>query len=184
MSKELVTIATFASEAEAQLVRGQLEEAGVQAFVEEGGLVGWGIASDAKLLVAAEDARRAVRLLSEAEDDDPPPKAPASEQITERPPRPTGITDEAPDDEDSPPLTGREGMAVRALRAALLGVLLWPLHVYVSWLLLRVYLSDEALGDGPRWRAWVALLLNVPIMAILGMFTLACFGLGDGSFFP
>lgn len=173
MSDELVTIGTFASEAEAQLVRGQLAEAGVAAFVSAGGLLGMGLSSESRVLVAASDARRAIALLNEAEDDAAAPAGPRSEQVTETPPRPAGITDEAPDDDDpGPPLTLREQMAVRAFKAALLGVipLIWPLQLYVSWLLLKVYVSDEPLGDGPRGRAWAALAINLPLVLLLAIF--------------
>lgn len=65
-------------------------------------------------------------------------------------------------EEPEPQTTDRERNAERAFRGAILGLLFFPLQVYVFWLLLRVYLSDEDLRGRSRSRAWVAAVINAP----------------------
>jgi hypothetical protein len=76
-------------------------------------------------------------------------------------------------------LTKREQDADRALRGAVIGLLFLPLQLYVFWLLLRVFVSDEELGAGKRRKAVVAALINLPIMfSFCLLLWLIC---GDGS---
>ncbi|HZU35229.1 MAG TPA: hypothetical protein VFA18_04955 [Gemmataceae bacterium] len=65
-----------------------------------------------------------------------------------------------------PPPNVREQTARRAVRGAVLGLLLWPLQLYVFWLLLRVFLSDEPLTPETRRLATIAACINLPVIAL------------------
>jgi len=96
---------------------------------------------------------------------EPEAKAPPEEEEQEEHP---AIDKAAPED--------RSATAERAFRAALVGVLFapsvllsWPLPLYSTWLLLRVWESKEPLTDRARWRAWAALWLNVLVLVGAGL---------------
>jgi hypothetical protein len=155
MNVRLVTIRTFHSPVEANLAKSRLEEAGLQAVLlgEEATATGMMPAPGIQLQVAADDAERAQAVL-----DLPPEESPAEEA----PPS------EANEDEEREP-NDRELNARSAFRGALLGLLLFPLQPYVSWLLLRTYLSDEEIRTSYLVQAWVAAAINIPVMLILGL---------------
>ena len=69
-------------------------------------------------------------------------------------------------DEPEPPLTSREQNADRAFLGAVFGLLFWPLELYVFWLLLKVYTSDEELHPLKRRKALFAALINLPLMVM------------------
>jgi hypothetical protein len=76
--------------------------------------------------------------------------------------------DDADDPGDpDPPDTARERAAERAYRAAVLGLLLVPLQLYVFWLVLKVFLSDDRLAPRPRRRAVVAGVICVPFVLVM-----------------
>ena len=52
---------------------------------------------------------------------------------------------------------------------AALGLLFPPLQFYVSYLLLRVYFSDERLRPRYRALALIAALINVPMLLLTGV---------------
>jgi hypothetical protein len=72
MSSDLVKVATFNNEAEAELARGRLEEAGIQAFVaadDAGGMYPvFQMVRGVKLLVAPVDADSAREILAPDEE--------------------------------------------------------------------------------------------------------------------
>jgi hypothetical protein len=67
---------------------------------------------------------------------------------------------------DQEQYTSREENADRAWRCAAFGLLpiLFFLEIYATWLLLRVWLSREALDGKRRRRAWAAAALNLAVI--------------------
>ena len=74
-----------------------------------------------------------------------------------------GLADE---DQSESPRSVREENASRAWRGAVLGLLCWPLQLYVFWLLLQVYVSEEPLRPPARRQAWAAAAINLPLMLV------------------
>ncbi|MGZ3383236.1 MAG: putative signal transducing protein, partial [Isosphaeraceae bacterium] len=161
MSDRLATIATFGSSIEANLARNRLEAADIKAFLDDEETVGmaWHLTSalgGIKLLVGDRDAEEALAILAESETADLPAPGQADEAL---PPTSGG---EQPSelgrvevDERELALTRREQNADRALRGAVLGLLLLPLQLYAFWLLLKVFVSDERLSPDKRRRTVV-----------------------------
>src|SRR5262245_60532836 len=144
MSDSLVTIAAFWSPVEADLARNRLEAAGIQAFLANAVTVGmyWHLSNavgGVRLQVREGDAEEALAVLAEQ---------PAAAEA----------------EESEPVLTSREQNADRAFRGAVLGLLFLPLQLYVFWLLLKVFISDEHLDPGKRRNAIVAAIINLPLM--------------------
>jgi hypothetical protein len=154
MDVRLVTIRTFHSPTEANLAKGRLEEAGIQAVLlgEEATATGMMPGPGIQLQVPDDDAERAEEALAAPEEEAPAEEAPP----------------EANEDAEREP-NDREVNARSALRGALFGLLIFPLQPYVFWLLLRVYVSDEEIRASYLWQAWVAAAINIPFMIILGI---------------
>src|SRR5437868_2168085 len=126
MTERLVTVASFASPVEASLARNRLEEAGLWAVLTDELTVSmdWGLdnaVGGIKLQVAEPDAEAARSVL----------EAPVEDAADEPPAGPEDA------DEPEPVLTRREQDADRAFRGVLLGILFFPLQIYVFWLLLK-----------------------------------------------
>ncbi len=162
MSNDLVTVATFANPVEANIAKNRLEASGVRAFLanEEtvdmdwllGNALGW-----IKLEVGEQDADAARAVLNQHHG----LKASSAVEIAEVSPaiaeaEPILEPDEEDDQEEEeggdfdPALTIRERDAGRAFRGAVLGVLFLPIQLYVFYLLLKIFISEEPLGDRAR----------------------------------
>ena len=143
----LVTVATFTTPLEAELVRGRLDEEGIAAFVADGELVtaDWTMSNaigGVKVRVAAEDADRARAVLAELVEE------------------PEGY--EAP--------TEAEALAQKALYASLLGTVIPPVQLYTLYLLSRYWAeAGEETGRTKRL-ALGAALLTVPSFALMAVF--------------
>jgi hypothetical protein len=170
MSDRLVTIGTFGSAVEANLARNCLQAAGMKAFLadEETVSMAWHLTNalgGIKLQVQDGDAEEALAILAEGTTSDLLASSQAGEALSppsdvEQLPEP-GVAEA---DEPEPVPTSREQNADRALRGAVLGLLLLPLQVYVFWVLVKVFVSDERLGPGKRRNAVVAAIINLPLM--------------------
>jgi hypothetical protein len=180
MSNDLVTVASFADPIEANLAKNNLEAAGVRTFLanEEsvdmlwhlGNAMGW-----IKVQVAHDNLGVARALLNKHKKpaastrDEPvedPPEAALSPNLAGSDEAEAGDEheDENQEDEPEPSLTDREKDAERACRGAFVGLLFIPLQVYVFYLLLKVFVSQERLADRARRRALVAAAINLPVM--------------------
>ena len=182
----LVTIATFWSPVEANLARNNLDAAGIRAILvgEETVGMAWHLTNaigGVKVQVREADADRALVVLDEI--------SPVHAEPLSTEPDAAGydpdIPDEAADDEgdlEDPgepqenrqwedvserELNQREKDAEKALRVAMLGLLLLPLQLYVFWLLGRVYLSEEPLASDKRWAAFIAGAINFPFVLLV-----------------
>ena len=180
MHSELVTVASFADPIEANLAKNKLEAAGVRTFLanEEcvdmlwhvGNAMGW-----IKVQVANDDVDVARALLSQHNH---PATSPLDEPVEDslevakstRVPNfddeGEGAGDEQEDEEDEPDpiLNGREKDAERACRGAVVGLLFLPLQLYVFYLLLKIFISQEPPGDRQRTKAFIAAVINLPLM--------------------
>ncbi len=179
MNDEFVTVATYASPVEANLAKSYLEDAGVKAFLSGEQMVetAWYLSNAVggiKLQTASRNAEEALAILAERVDSMPVSRD-KSESVEESAELLTASGSAAGDadsdggadtdgDDVETQLTSREEWANRALRSALFGLLWMPLQPYVTWILLKVFLSDERLGPVPRRNAIVAAAINVPWM--------------------
>lgn len=184
MAQKLVTIARFQDPVEAALARNRLEAAGIKAALSDENLVAmdWLLTNaigGIKLMVLDSDSDRAVDVLEEAAaaaEDIPAVVEGSTEEVEGAPEEEAGIAEAmtapgwgAPEPDDPEPiLTAREQDAHRAFKGAIFGMLFWPLLVYVAWLLIRVYGSEERLEGQARQRAWLAAAITFPfLIAIL-----------------
>jgi hypothetical protein len=150
MPNKPTTIRTFDNSIQATLVKNHLIDEGIAATLSGENLVAtnWALSNAVggiRLQVPEDDVARAKAIL-EAE--------PASEI--------------EPDDEAEPTLTKREEDAERAFRGSIIGVVCPPIQLYVFYLLLRVYVSDEELRGRLRSRAKWAAVINIPVMLAMG----------------
>ncbi len=170
MDDDLVTVARFDNSVEANLARNRLEEAGLRAALLDDNTVDivWALSNalgGVKLQVRAADAEQARRVLDGDEGDEAGADA-AGAEPAEGLGAELAAEEVEPDEDAGPPATERDRNAGRALRAALFGLLFWPLQFYAFWLLLKVYLSDEPLQAQPRRHALVAAAVNLPAMLL------------------
>ncbi len=164
----LTTVATYFEPIQADLARSRLGDEGIPAFIQGGEFasMAWHLTianQGVKVQVPTEDAERALAILSETS------PAGGQEHGDEHWPQTgeeTGLIDDR-EIEAEPLQTIREQNADRAFRGAVIGVLFMPLQLYVFWLLLKVFVSEESLSRRSRTRAFVAAAINLPLMLLL-----------------
>ena len=163
-----VTAAEFLSPVEADIARLHLEESGIRAFVsgDAAAVMAWhlsGAMHGVKVLVAAKDLERAWTILDNED------SAPDLDDVPPSISTPTGA------DETFFVETGEEDVeeidprVARAFRAAYLGFLFLPLHLYSLWLLSDILFSKSTITKTSKRYAWLALVLNVPIFIIVAL---------------
>jgi hypothetical protein len=165
MAGKLVTVGTFDMPTEAHLAKGLLEANGLETFLADELTVGvaWHLSNalgGIKLQVPETDVERATGILAARED----ASLDAEEGIAELP--------EIEESEGDPPSSASDKAVDRALRAALLGLILFPffpLYFYSLWLLGRLLFSSEKVSHHKRRRMRLALLLNLPMLVFLGV---------------
>jgi hypothetical protein len=160
-------VQTFDSPIAANLAKEFLEDAGLRTMLTDEATVGtaWHLAlalGGIKLQVAPEDVEEALEVLAEFR----PPQGLSADLQDSR--HDGGGTERKSADDWLP--NEREGNADRAFRGAVFGVMLWPLQIYVAWLVIRLLFSKEPLRSGYRWRAAVAGIINLSAILILVMF--------------
>jgi hypothetical protein len=162
MTNDLVTIASYASPVEAEIAKNRLESSEIPAFLvgENTVNMAWHLTNAVggiRLQVSQADADEARAILRCPNEE--------AEAIPGEPP--WANADEL--DEEPPPLTNREQDADRALRGAIGGLLFWPLQLYVSWLILKVVLSEERLAPIHRRNGILAAMINLPTLSVAGV---------------
>jgi hypothetical protein len=171
MSYRLVTVATFHEPVAAALARNFLENEGIPAvlFDEDTIATGWmlsGAIGGIKLQVARIHLERAEMLLSqiqsnkeESDADEPmtPQTAIATQEIAE---------ELQAEREDKKPINQ---LVDRLFRTAVFGLILWPLQAYVLLLLLQLFQEKGKVSPNRRWKVWASMLLNVPLMSLVGI---------------
>jgi hypothetical protein len=169
-------VATFWSPIEANLAKNRLEDAGLKAFLASGDSVNmaWHLTNalgGIQLQVGDGNAETALAILAEDNVSGPA----TSDQREEAPSSPSDLeeSDERRAEEAAeaePVLTSREQNAERAFRGAVFGLLMPPLQLYVFWLLLKVFVSDERLGAEERRKAIIGAVICLPMMLAFCMF--------------
>jgi hypothetical protein len=160
MPDDLHTVARYASIAEASIARNALDAAGIPAWIaDELTLTADPLISGAvnyiKLQVRASDVEPAEAVLAE----------PALETDE------FGKSDES---DDFPPESEGERLVRFAYRAALMGLLACPplLHIYSLVQLLYVAVAHHDLGPRATRQFYIALLLDLAIIAMAAMIAL------------
>jgi hypothetical protein len=178
MRNDLVTVTTYAGPVEANLAKNRLEASGVRAFLADqvmlqmfwylGNAIGW-----IKLQVAFQDVVAARAALNQHDDIKTGPAVEPEEALfetTEFERIPELDDEEHEEDEIESIPTVRDRNAERAFRGAILGLLFLPIQLYVFYLLLRIFISNEPLGDRERRKAIIAAFINLPLMICLCVF--------------
>jgi len=175
----MTTIATFGDALEASLARNYLESAGIRSFLadELTMSVAWHLnvaIGGVKLQVDEQDASAAAQMLAERHtpiadtaddtDSDPASDDPAAPLQYESGGEPS----------DELAMTAREHAAERAWRGAIFGLFFPPIELYILWLLIQVFTSNECLRPSSRRRALIAAAINIPV-TILTLFWLRSF---------
>lgn len=165
MREKLVTVSTFDMPTEAHLAKGLLEANGLEVFLADELTVGvaWHLSNAVggiKLQVAETDVERATSILAAQE---------VSTIDVEG-----GLADlpEIEESESEPPSSAADKTVDRAVRAALLGLILFPffpLYFYSLWMLGRLLFSSQKVSPHKRRRIRLAALLNLPMLVILGV---------------
>ena len=171
MAGKMVTVATFDMPTEAHLAKGLLEANGLAAFLADELTVGvaWHLSNAVggiKLQVPENDVERATGILSARED----PSLDAEGELGDLP--------EVEESEAEPPLSTADKTVDRAVRAALLALILFPffpLYFYSLWQLGRLAFSGQKVSPNKRRRMRLAVLLNLPMLVILGVVVLWLF---------
>ncbi len=175
MREDLVTVARYANSAEANLAKNRLENAGVLSFLvdDNATALGWPLAGAlmvTRLQVASGNLERARAVLAdstfaEVREAEEAPEVPAGPKEGEGLllPGEEGFTEE---DEEIEFWTQRDRNADRAFQGAVLCLIFLPLELYVFWLLLKVYVSEEELHPAKRWKVVGAWLINLPIVVV------------------
>ena len=168
---EFVTVAVVQNPVEANVVKNYLADAGIKAFLVDYEAISmdWVMANaygGIKVQVAAGDAEEARAALET--------KSNAGEQseVWTSPGAAASMEHVSADDEAEKPLPDRAENAKRAFRAAVFGLLFWPIELYAIYLLIKVYFSREKLIGRPRTLAKLATLivatfLIAPVVALL-----------------
>ena len=165
MAGKLVTVDTFDMPTEAHLAKGLLEANGLTAFLADELTVGvaWHLSNAVggiKLQVAETDVERAINILAGREDS----SIDAEERLADLP--------ETEGSENEPASSAGDRTVDRAVRAALLGLILFPffpLYFYSLWLLGRLTFSSVKVSPHKRRRMRLAILLNLPMLVFLGV---------------
>lgn len=175
MAEKLVTVADFASTAEAELAQSILEGEGIPAFLEGGTLVNWAwflsnAVGGVKLQVPEGSLQRAREILQQASAAETEDSAAEGEHGTPEDPLQT-----ADDESETLPTDPGDAEAARAFRAAVLGCFLCPglLHLYSLWVLAILWIDRMPLSP----RGWRSVGLAASIDAVvLGAIALVVHG--------
>lgn len=168
MTDNLVTLATFPTATEAGFVRNLLEGEGIRAYTADdrvvttlcGNTLGW-----VKVDVAASDLPRASELLAEHRQavEDLDEEEFAAEAIAAEDPAVERSANSEPEKSTSDP---QDEIAARAVRAAGIGLVCFPVAFYAVWLIGRLVFSKSELSDTASRRMWSAFALTGFIFSI------------------
>jgi hypothetical protein len=174
MSNELVTVATFDDPVKAAMARNYLEAGGVRAFLLDDLTVGttWGLSNavgGVKLQVKASHVLRAEELLENLPGDDPdedeaelPEGAFATSETADE------LREEAEELREEQEAQNPRNQAVDRLFLCTVGGLLFiPLQFYALWILLILTSIEGEVSPNRRWKVWVSVLLNIPLLSLV-----------------
>lgn len=184
-ANSMVLIGKYENEITAQLARNKLEAAGIHSFLcdEIASTQLWllNTAPGVKLMVRQRDAENASDVLSDHEPiaEDLSPEEEMDSAADDEAENEAGVDDAASNsldsnDEERDP-TERERNASRALRGAIIGLGIWPLQLYVLWLLSNVFVSRERLDAKSRKQALIATVISLPMTLLFCLLLLTFF---------
>jgi hypothetical protein len=174
MSNDFVTVATTSTPTEASLIRNHLEAEGIRVFLSDEAAVGmaWYLGNaigGVKVQVADEDAERAFEILDEH---DP---VPLSEEDWKTVSDFESGWDEDEEEEDTEevPEAAVESASERdldqevnrAFKAAVLGIIFFPLQVYSFFLLLDILFSGLTLTPTQQKKVNIGFLLDCIVLS-------------------
>lgn len=168
MTGSIVPLTSFANSVEANMAKGALEAQGISCSLHDEEMVNmqWQMTNafgGIKLMVREADVFEARRILV---DRDLLPEARNSAR---------SLSNEEWDPQDE-----LERWVDRAFRAAVIGIVFFPLQFYVTWILWCIYHPPERLDGGYRIKVVLAFLINVTFWAIstllFGLFVLLIIG--------
>ncbi len=169
MSETWITVATFHDTVAAVVARNFLDDEGIPSILLDEATVGigWMLANaigGIKLQVAPHHFERAELLLTqireaqaEQESDarEPDAHAFASAEIAE---------DLQAEHEDRQPIND---LADKLFRSTVFGYIIWPLQAYALFLMLQIAASEGKVSPNRRWKIWLSVILNVPILMMV-----------------
>ena len=154
---ELVTIATFTNSIEASLAQQQLKAAGITCLLADEATtnfawhlsvaVGW-----IKLKVLRTDVANAIDILT-------------ATNVQFQP-----FDDDADEDDDFEQVSPADEILERAFRAAVIGLIFFPLQLYSIWLLAKLLFSGWKISRNRYLKAIIAIILDMLIIFILWQF--------------
>jgi hypothetical protein len=168
------TIASFGDPIAANLAKARLGDAGIDAFLANEASVGmaWHLTNaigGIRLQVADEAADEASAILA-----DKPEAIQSTDQLEGEQPGSDDVIEPdseiIADDAEEVPINLREQTADRALRGAMFAIFLFPLELYVFYLLIRVFNSELPLGPRHRRNAIIAAVINLPCVVLIMLF--------------
>jgi len=167
MPGRLVTIATFQDPVAATLAKNFLDSEDIPAILLDESTVAtdWALAGaigGIKLQVPVIHVERAELMLAQIQEER------LADEEADAPPLTSFANEDAAEElraenEDKNPVNQ---LADRIYRSAVFGLLFWPLQVYVLWLLLQLAGTEGAVSPNRRWKIWVAVMFNLPILFI------------------
>lgn len=153
---ELVTIATFTNSIDASLAQQQLKAAGINCLVADEATtnfawhlsiaVGW-----IKLKVLRRDVDNAIDILTASD-------------IQFQP------FDDTDDDDEFEKLSPADEILERAFRAAVIGLIFFPLQIYSLWLLATLLFSGWKISRNRYLKAIITIILDLLIILIIWQF--------------
>ena len=169
MQDSLVTIATFNDATQAAIASQHLEQEGIKTFLMDAETVtmAWQLSSalgGVKLMVARENADLAEEILDRVRETVREEEAAA--RFAVQPGDPPGDPPAEPDLDDRPP-SERELDAERAFKAAVFGLLCWPIMFLTIWLILKVIDSSGPMPARARRQFYIAVALVFVTFALV-----------------
>lgn len=177
MMVDLVTIATFGDSIEANLAKQALEAEEITAFLgdEITVSVAWHLTVAVgwiKLQVPQPEAEQAMSILAATSVAYQPALNDSTESISQE----TLYSNREQKFQSTP--TSEEGDDVvrqswadrtveQAFRAAVFGLIFFPLQLYSLWLLIRLLVSRRCISQSKYWQIAIAVMLNTPILVLL-----------------
>ncbi len=177
MLGRFITVETYQNAMQAHLAKNHLEAAGIRCVLADEHSVSnlWHLSiaiGGIKLQVAESDLERAEEVLDALEhhrgtEDPAAIAADVTSDESKSEPKPADNEEEDAEEDDTElKLNAREQNAERAYRAALIGMVFFPLQFYATWLLLSVWQVDTPLRPSVRRQLNWAMLFNLPLVLV------------------
>lgn len=174
MKNDLVVVGVFQLAPEANMARNRLEAEGIRAVIsdEHASTMYWALTTamgGIKVSVMSDQADRALKILGvedrHADLEELERLAGESETEDGEEPAPADDEPESPTADDSP-LNPREVLIERCLKAAIIGLVVMPLQIWVFGMVIRAFLAGDPLRPKSQFHLAVAASINVPMTLV------------------